>query len=593
MKRFFLFCFAILCFAVLSQSETPRPTIKASDVVFMYSANPPSLYDDYQGTVCGWSGRAHSRDPKDVESFKKTVDEVKKRGMRFCGSIDFLVDFAGYIDFAPQTFMDAVCRNLEGNPLQVPWLWDHKHKGNPPYWFCFNNPNFQKYLLDQAERACLAPIDGLHIDDYSGTSACSDYNGGCFCPFCMEGFRGYLKDRFSKDQIEQWGIENIDSFHYGEYLKAKGFTATDFSRKREGDPLRKHFQDFQNEKMKERISAVYEHAEKIRGIPLVRSVNSSASSPRTILPSPIIDYFCGETDHAASSQRVLNDPIFIYRMVETLGDRQSATASGQDWAWIKANEKPGLIRTWIAQAYAYGSVFMAPHRQWCYTQELGTHWWSGKTEDFAYIYRFVRANAALLDDYVSLANLAVLCADSDFYPMKKAAIALAESNIPFDLLYTPEPDKSPVNTTSAQSYKTIVVSGETKSKANWLTNAKADLIEWKDANALPPDMQKIIQVEGSEKIRVSARYNPTKPDAPIVFHLLNQDYRSESDSIQPAAITVTIAKSLLLKANKTDFQQAVLHEIQKDIQTVAVKTTDSTISFSVDHLGLWAIVELK
>lgn len=489
--------------------------------------------------------------------------------------------------------MEAVCRDLDGKPLQVPWLWDMKHKGNPSYWFCFNNPQFQKYLLDQAERACLAPIDGLHIDDYSGTSACSDYNGGCFCPYCIEGFRGYLKEHFSEKQWKEWGIDNIDAYDYGKYLKAKGFSADDYRRHKEGDPLRRIFQDYQNEQMKKRITAVYEHAEKLRGVPLVRSVNSSANSPRTIIPSPIIDYFCGEIDHAASSKRVPSDPIFIYRMVETLGDRQSATASGQDWAWIKVNEKPGLVRAWIAQAYAYGSVFMAPHNQWCYTQELGTHWWHGKTEDFAFVYRFIRKNAALLDDYATLANLAILCADTDFHPMEKAAVALAEANIPFDLLYTPEADRAPANFNAARQYKTALVSEEAKNKVDWLKKENLSLLEWKDGNPLPAEVAQLIKVEGSQKVRVSLRYNPKQPDAPIVCHLLNQDYQFETDAVSPAKITVRIAKSLLQKAGKTNLQQAVLHEPNQENRNAAIQTGDTDISFSVENLGLWAIGELK
>ncbi|MBN2328040.1 MAG: hypothetical protein JXR73_12880 [Candidatus Omnitrophica bacterium] len=579
--------------SVSISAQDDRPSIHASDVVFMYAADPATQYDDYQGTVVGWGGRPRSRAPRDVDRFKQRVEEAHKRGMRYCGSVDFLVDFAGFIDYAPDDFMEAVCRDLEGAPLQVPWLWDHKHKGHPAYWFCFNHPTYQKYLLDQAERVCLAPVDGLHIDDYSGTSHCSEFNGGCFCPYCMEGFRGYLQKKYSDQELLDLGISSIQSFDYGQHLKNKGFTPDDFKRYRKEDPLRKHFQDFQNEQMKTRISAVYSHAENLRGKPLVRSVNSSASSPRTVIPSPIIDYFCGEIPQHASRQTVGAEPVFVYKMVEALGDRQTATASGHDWAWIKANEKPGLVRAWIAQTYAHGSVFMAPHRQWCYTQELGTHWWSGKPQDFAFLYRFVRANAHLLDEYISLSNLAALCANSDFNAMKQCSTALTDANIPHDLLYTPEANLAPKNAPLENKYQAVLVSSNAKSQADWLKDSGVQIIEWDGLPSIPQAFQQWIVTNKPDYVRVSLRYKPEQPDAPLVCHVLNQNYQPDADSIAPGDITVAIAQPLLSHGGKSQISRAIIHEPNKESRTVDVQSSDSAVSFSIDQIGLWAIVELQ
>ena len=53
---------------------------------------------------------------------------------RACGcsatSVGFLTEFRGMIDFSDD-FLDAACRNFAGEPFIVPWLWDHKHKGQP------------------------------------------------------------------------------------------------------------------------------------------------------------------------------------------------------------------------------------------------------------------------------------------------------------------------------------------------------------------------------------------------------------------------------------------------------------------------------
>lgn len=581
-----------LLFAALIPSAQDRPMIHASDVVFMYSAHDPAQYDAYMGTVVGWGGLTKTRDDESVKRFQHRVNEATTRGMRYCGSINFLVDFAGYIDFKPDTFMEAVCRDLNGEPLRVPWLWDHTHKGHPSYWFCFNNPDVQSYLLDQTERACLAPIEGLHIDDYSGTSHCSDFNGGCFCEHCMTGFREYLRRKFTKDELKAKGVAKIERFHYGDFLQSKEITAEEYKRKQ--CPLIREFQDYQNQQMKLRIAEVYEHAEKIRGKLLVRSVNSSASSPRTILPYEIIDYFCGEIHQHASDKAISNEPVFVYRMVEALNSRQTATASGQDWAWIKANEKPGKVKNWIAQTYAFGSVFMVPHRQWCYTQELGTHWWNGKPEDFAYLYQFVRKNKNLLDGYTSLSNTLVLVTDDDFYRMKKAVVELAKANAPISLAYQPDLTNNSLDIDTIAYYDFVVLDKSKQNQRNLPTDTKIKSVNWQDASTLPNEIRNAIQVEGSGDVRVSLRYKAGDSTAPIVCHVLNQNYEGASDSNTLVDATIQIQESLLKKAGRRSrFNKAVIHQPGKVSRAVeGIQKTDG-VEVSVSDLDLWAIVELR
>jgi hypothetical protein len=44
---------------------------------------------------------------------------------------------------------------------------------------------------------------------------------------------------------------------------------------------------------------------------------------------------------------------------------------------------------------------MVPHpqRQWCFSNELGTHWYAAPVEAYAPLYRFVRENAGWLDGF--------------------------------------------------------------------------------------------------------------------------------------------------------------------------------------------------
>lgn len=593
--------------AISEEATTARPFIHASDVVFMYPAEHPSQYDAYSGTVVGWAGRPRTRKVQDVEAFQKRVEEAHKRGykflsqfpisdknkMRYCASNDFLVDFRGFIDFRPDTFMDATCRDLDDNPIRVPWLWDHEYKGHLAYWWCTNNPDYQKFLRDQTERGCMAPVDGLHIDDYSGTSACSAYNGGCFCRYCMEGFREYLRQQFSQEQLREMGIERINDFDYCEFLKAKDITAEQFKRGRHTCPLGDVFQDFQNSRMKQRVREIFEYAERLRGKLLLRSVNSSASSPRALLPSPLIDFFCGEVPHHAESTQTPVEPVLVFRLVEALKRRQTATASGQDWAWIKANEKPGLVRTWIAQTYAFGSVFMVPHRQWCYTAELGTHWWHGRPEDFAYIYRFVREHASLLDGYVSLANTALIYNDANFSEVRDAALKLTEANIPYAIVVA---DDGKLTAETVAPYEYIIAGPRPLSdkQEEILEESEAQVVRWKGLSELPGAIKNHLTIEGSNRVRVSIRYNPDDVNAPIVCHLLNQNYELEKDDIHPVSIRIALNRDLLGKAvGKSDIGIAVIHIPNSEPVNLPIVKTDDIISFEVEDLRLWTMAELR
>ncbi|RJP32043.1 MAG: hypothetical protein C4527_06700 [Candidatus Omnitrophota bacterium] len=591
----YLGCVLFLSAAVCVSSETSRPFIHAGDVVFMYSANPPSLYDDYQCTVSGWGGRSQSREEQAVKSFQARVEEAQRRGIRYCGSVDFLVDFGGFIDFRPDSFTSAISRDLDGNPLRVPWLWDHTHKGQPAYWFCTNNPEYQQYLRDQAERACLAPIDGLHIDDYSGSSACSAYNGGCFCPYCLEGFRDYLRDQFSAERLKEMGIYDIARFDYAEFLREKGWNAERYKKEHHACPLIGEFQKFQNRQMIKRITDVFEHAEKLRGKPLVRSINSSASGNRELIPFPVIDYFCGEVGHHAAAKQAPMEPIFVYKMVEALGRRQTATASGQDWAWIKANDKPGLVRMWIAQTYAFGSVFMAPHNQWCYTSELGTHWWRGKAEDFAYLYQFVRQHHLLLDDRISLADIALIHSRENHGAIRDAALRMAVANIPFAIVVAGN-DELPVaiDPHGISGFAHVFVGDKPLGEPHdsVLKSASVHTSQWHGFDQLPDTVKREVQIDGADRICVSLRYHPQHPDAPIVCHLLNQNYDAEKDTILPKDVKITISKRLLQKTGREPtITEVILHQPKAESVGLPVTQAEESISFEVNELGLWAIVE--
>ena len=163
-------------------SGTER-AIRRSDVIFMY--DNPERYEAYGCTVLGWAG--HGGREHVAQAHAKGVD-------LYTYAVGFRTEFSRMIDFSPD-FLDAACRDLSGEPFIVPWLWDHKHKGQPAWWFCANSPLYRAYLDSRLVQLADTDADGLHIDDYTGTAGTVTRGIGCFCPHCMAGFRAYLADR--------------------------------------------------------------------------------------------------------------------------------------------------------------------------------------------------------------------------------------------------------------------------------------------------------------------------------------------------------------------------------------------------------------
>ncbi len=203
-------------------------------------------------------------------------------------------------------------------------------------------------------------------------------------------------------------------------------------------PLAGEFLDYQVKANTAFVAEYRLRAERYRGRPLALCVNSGLTDPISLAIAPHLSYFCCEVNHQAPSHQVPTHPIYVYKLADGVGRPVASTASGQDWAYVYQHKVVGLVRTWTALSYAFGHNLMAPHRQWCYTEQKGTHWYEGPTEAFAPLYRFVRDHARLLDDYDAAASVAVVYDNAARRKgqgnIEPICTALAEKNVPFTVV---------------------------------------------------------------------------------------------------------------------------------------------------------------
>ena len=159
-------------------------------------------------------------------------------------------------DGKPVTDLLEECcsRDIHGRPCNAHWVEcpDRDH-------YCYamdrNNPVWRKYLEAIIRIQIDAGVDGIQLDEAELPMTSMQY-GGCFCKDCMKGFRTYLQ---AHPELAEGHLarDELDSFHYGEWLLAKGF---DFKEDQGEAPLLLPYLRFQRAAITEHFRAVADYA---------------------------------------------------------------------------------------------------------------------------------------------------------------------------------------------------------------------------------------------------------------------------------------------------------------------------------------------
>jgi hypothetical protein len=389
--RFFGACAALIPMTIAAADQrpaSPDPVLRHSEVMFMYAATP-EVYQVYRGTFVAWGG---ANTPERVQMHRDA-------GVRCTGTIWFLTAGARQLHQNPE-LREAVVRDLEGNPIEVPWLFDHTHEGQKSWFGCTNHPRYREHLRDLVRKAMSGGPDGLHIDDHLGTAQSADHLGGGLCDHCMSGFRDYLRKNVSAAELEQAGVGDLDSFDYRTLIRKHAQTRQEYIKAQWKVPLMKHFIRFHREAAAELVGEMHRVAEEAAGKPVLLSANAWIGDERhqTVIPY-LTHVVCEVPQNAKQGTANLQRAINTYRTAARFNIPLAGTASGHDWAFVAAGGQHDLVRIWIGLAYAHGQRFMVPHRQWCFTEQKGTHWHTFPVEEFAPIYHFIRDQAGWLDGF--------------------------------------------------------------------------------------------------------------------------------------------------------------------------------------------------
>lgn len=567
---------ALLSLALFFGAHTAGAAVlKRSDVVFMYQADRET-YETYAATVLAWGGKPT---PKSLE---------QSRGVKFFGSVGMVTEFARYYERFPDTYEQGLCRDINGQPAKVPWLTDHQHKGIPFWWCCTQQPQFRQYLKERVIETVKAGADGLHIDDHMGVSG-GLWLGLCFCDRCVDGFRAHLKS-LSASERATLEISQPENFNYRETVQRWIAEDPAKPRKPTQHPLWYQWTVYQCRAAAAFMQELHELAATTAGRAVPMGANAGLLWPRHLADYKTLDLFSAETDHHAAGKRFSDLPLFAYRLADAVQRPYASTASGGDWAYVAEHKTPGIVRGWIALSYAAGHCFMAPHRQWCYTPEKGTHWYRGPSERFAPLYQFVRKNAALFDNYQSFADVSVVLPHRSFIKNSQRWFDLCQQlalkNISYRLLLGgDEIVDHPLPAVEAASSTVLMVPERNDllpADQRALDDQTRNKTVYTKLDEVLAAVRPAVRVEDSQPVRVLMR---AKPGSAAV-HLLNYAYDAARDDVTPLAdVRIKVNTQAL---GVEDEAVCWFHEPGSERRQVAM--VDDTIT--VPALHLWGILEI-
>ena len=381
---------AIVLFAPVAGAESPPPTLKHSEVVFM-SAADEAAYKAYGATFVGWGGA-------------DTAEKVKMHhdlGLRCTGSMWCLTAGAKNL-YENAELHDAVAKDIEGKPIEVPWLFDHTYKEQKTWFGCTNHPAFREHCRREVRRVMAGGADGLHVDDHLGVAQSATGFGGGLCDYCIAAFREYLKTSATPEELAKAGVTDLEKFDYRDLIRKYATTRADYMKVRSKIPLMEQFKSFHLQAAADFVRELGQVAAQAAGHPVLLSANTGLPDKRHAVVVPYLTHMICEVNFNASAATAkIDGALAAFAMARDLGKPMACCSSGHDNAFVKANQAEDLMRFWIALTYAHGQRFMAPHptKQWCFTNELGTHWYAAPIEAYAPLYRFIKASAEWFDGF--------------------------------------------------------------------------------------------------------------------------------------------------------------------------------------------------
>ncbi|KAA1245487.1 T9SS type A sorting domain-containing protein [Aquimarina sp. RZ0] len=611
MKKVFLFtafCFVLNNLFAQIDTSTQNGPIKKSMILFTQeSSATPVNYDQYKADGVFWGHMPNRSIESDttMDEWITRVENQTSNDKYYFGRGEFDWGWKWMIDFMEDPESNWA-KDLNGN--NIPWSTE-SYMGQTHNWQSHHGPEFLEWLKYQVDRMDLSQVTHMMFDSQTSASRTVHWLGGDFSIHSMNGFREYMKEKYTTEELNGMEISEIDSFNYREFLLDKGFTLESYKSQAysiEGNiPLYKDFVYFQRQALNEVMEELFEYIDTIRpGIAIGATTN--LIEPRGYIFSNRMTYLAGEFFHAHETEKSPPfKPILHYKAAEELDKTLIYFPYPDAFKALYDRSAPRQSRGWIAQAYATGSIFTIPGNVWI----GGNDTWDLGSENLADLYQFIHNHGELLDDYKAVSNVAL--AYSVYASLLEGGMdgsitarqtleRLVEENISFDLKIFGDPDR-PIAPTAEQlkEYEIVIHDSDvqyfTTEQNQILNESGSNVVSIDNADSMIERLSWKIDVLSENTVRndlisTFPRISSSDLSAPYVLHLLNRKYNAAEDSAQTHdGISVKIPKDMFGKS----IIGAKLHLPGKPSIDLSLQTDDSDIiTLDIGTFdACWGIVE--
>ena len=296
---------------------------------------------------------------------------------------------AGVDKKAPDWYMPYTTLDLDGNAVEAPWM--RPWRGHM-LWECINNPEAREAYLRYVKGLVDLGVADLQRDGPEMNHSATSW-GGCFCRYCIPGFRKYLKQYGNRAQMTEAGVADLEGFDYAAHLRARNAPVGDAFRQYPRDYLKGEFLKFQEQSTVEFHQWWRKELDAYAGRHVPVSSNNGMSNFGPV--HSVFDRWIGELSWSQAQPETLWEAA---RQARELGKGQSTTMPLRHDA-VETPEWILRTRQTIATNYALGMHIEAPWDTYLPIVTESPARYFGKAEDYADLFAMVRASASLLDGY--------------------------------------------------------------------------------------------------------------------------------------------------------------------------------------------------
>ena len=594
---------------VILQAEIKPISIPKSMILFtQVSSATVENIDRYKANGIFWGHMPHDNiaSDNDMQNWASGVRKHISNGLDFVGRGEFDWGWKWMIDFMQDPGSYWV-KNLDGN--NVLWGSGDWYNGHQHCWQSHQGPEFVAWLKYQVDRMLFAPVTHIMFDSQTSATRTLNWYGGDFSKHSISGFRNYLAEKYTEDELNNLGISDISSFDFGVYLKSQGYTNNSYKQSvgdiQNTEPLCAEFVYYQRHRLNEVMEELLAYIDILApDVPV--GATTCMMEPRGYIFSDRLDYLAGEYSHTVGpADGVPFNPLTHYKAAEAVGKTLILFPYPNAWKTIRDRNNPRHARTWIAQAYAMGAIFSIPGNIW-----MNPGSWDPGWQNYYDVYQFVRKIEKLIDNYEPVSNvgfvypvLASIKGGMDGSDITQASTKnLIEQNFSFDYLVFGDPGKPIVPTIDKlNSYDVLVTDGESgrlsTEQNQLLQSASPDVVSISNTNAIASRVKGKIDVlignDGIQNSRISTfPRKSTDENAPYVIHLINRIYDPGADrSVTHNNVSIKISKGLF----DEPITSAKFHRVDSDSKDVTVQTDgQGTVTIDVGTLDrCWGLVELS